>query len=78
MTGSRDRRPNVTGEARSLKHCRCGSDRERRGTGKDKGGCNGGHSVGFGDRRGDIGCSLQIVVLILIHAETHKEGWLNS
>ena len=78
MTGSHDRRPSDTGEARSLKHCRCGSDRERWRTGKDEGGCNGGHSIGFGDRRGNIGCSLQIVALILPHAETHQEGWLNS
>ena len=61
-----------------MKHCRCGSDRERRGIGKEEGGCNGGHSVGFGDQRGSSGCSWQIVVLILPHAETHQEGWLNS
>lgn len=78
MTGREDRRPYHTREVRSLKHCRCGSDREMWGIRKDKSGCDGGYSVGLGDHRGNSGCPLQIVALILPHAETDQEGWLNS
>ena len=76
--GREDRRPYDTGEVRSPKHSRRGSDRERWMIGKDKSGCNGGYSVGLGDRRGNSGYSLQVLALILPHAETDQEGWLNS